>query len=314
MKKIAILGGGTSMSYLLKGLKLFPVDLTAIITVSDNGRSTGILREEFNMPAIGDIRQAMVALSTIDDDIKELLQYRFHTTSDLNGHSIGNLLLTGMFNISGNLTNTIKHLSKFLNVKGTILPLSEDRLTLLGKTATGSIIEGEENITKCNDKIIDVFYKEKPHVLKEVITALKEADLIILSAGSMFTSILPHLACEDVLTAIKKSNAKKMYVCNLMTQPGETDGFCVSDHLKVYERYLGKNVLDVVLANNQKIEKNLAKKYETLEQKDPVFLDREEVEKMNIEIIEDHLVTIADGTIRHDGIKAGSLIFSYLMR
>ncbi len=314
MKKIAILGGGTSMSYLLKGLKLFPVDLTAIITVSDNGRSTGKLREEFNMPAIGDIRQALVALSNVDDDIKELLQYRFHTTSDLNGHSIGNLLLTGMFNISGNLTNTIKPLSKLLNVKGTILPVSEDRLTLLGRTTTGTIIEGEENITKCTDKITDVFYKEKPHVLKEVITALKEADLIILSAGSMFTSILPHLACEEVLTAIKKSDAKKMYVCNLMTQPGETDGFQVSDHLKVFEQYLGKNVIDVVLANNQIIDKKLAKKYETLEQKDPVLLDKEEVETMNIEVIADHLVTIEDGTIRHDGIKAGSLIFSYLMR
>ena len=309
-KKVVIFGGGTGLSGLLTGLKDFPVDITAVITVSDNGRSTGKLREEFYMPAVGDIRKVITSLSNVKDDIKDLLSYRFDTYSDLDGHPIGNLIMVGMYNITGSLKKSIDSLSNFLDVESTILPLSEDYLTLMGEDVNGEIVEGEAEITAKSTKYKRLFYKEEPKVLDEVIQAINDADLIIFSIGSLFTSIIPHILCKDVIKAIDNSNAKILYTCNAVTQPGETDNYKVSDHVKLINSYLGERKLDCVIASNTKIPKDIVKKYETKEQKDLVIVDHKNI---NCNCITDDLLILDDDKIRHDSLKLAKVIFNYLM-
>ena len=314
-KKVVVFGGGTGISYLLKGLKNFPVDITAVITVSDNGRSTGKLRKEFNTPAVGDIRKVITALSEIDEPIKKMVEYRFHTSSDLDGHAMGNLILTSMLDITGSLKEAIASLSKLFDVKHTVLPISEDSsLTLMAKDKSGHIIEGEEQITKAHHKIEKIYYKEEPKVLPEVVTAIKQADLVIFSMGSLYTSILPNIICNEVKSALKETKAPIMYLCNAVTQPGETDNYTVSNHIKLLNRYLDFRKIDVVIASNTKIDKKIARKYATDEQKDPVKIDYAVIEKLQTELIEDDLITIEDNTLRHNSLKLSTLIFNYLMR
>lgn len=312
-KKVVVLGGGTGVSTLLRGLKEFPVDITSIVSVCDDGKSTGILREEFNIPAVGDIRRVLVSLSETEPLVMELFNYRFETTSDLDGHTVGNLLLTAMAEITGNLSDGIESLSKVLNLKGKVVPLTEDNVILMGEMEDGKIIEGEHNITLSKEKIKRVYYKEPPVPTKAAIKALKEADLIILSMGSIYTSLVPNLICEEVIKTIDKSKAKVMYISNMMTQPGETDGFKVSDHVKTVNEYLGNHKIDIVVANSGEISKELAKKYESLEQKDAVELDMEELEKLNCEILSDNFFTIKNNLIRHDVMRLSLKIYSYLL-
>ena len=315
-KKVVVMGGGTGMSFLLRGLKDFPVDITAVITVSDNGRSTGRLREEFHTPAVGDIRKVVTNLSQTDEAIKDMMSYRFKTSSDLDGHAVGNLILTAMLDITGSLTDSIKHLSKLLDVRHKVLPISEDSdLTLMGKDVDGNIVEGEEEITLWPKKIEKIYYKHEPKVLPEVLTEIKKADLIIFSMGSLFTSVLPNIMCKEVKEALNNAKAPIMYLSNIVTQPGETDGFTVGDHVKLLNKYLDERKVDVVIASNTKISEKMAKKYETEEQKDPVLIDYEEIAKIGTELIEDDLMIIdKDNTLKHDSLKLSSVIFSYLMR
>lgn len=312
-KKVVILGGGTGLSTLLRGLKKFPLDITAIVSVCDDGKSTGRLREEFNVPAVGDIRKVLVSLSETEPLIEKLLNYRFKTTSDLDGHTVGNLILTALSDIAGNMSDGIEALGKVFNIKGKVLPLTEDYVTLMGHTEDGSIIEGEHNITLTPKKILDVYYKEKPVITPEAIRAIKEADLIILSMGSIFTSIIPNLICPEIIEAIDSSKASIMYTCNMMTQPGETDKFKASDHVKLLNRYLGKRKIDVVIANNGAISKNYREKYETLEQKEAVIFDKRELQKLGIKVISSNFVIVEDDVIRHNAIKLSSYIFSYIL-
>lgn len=313
-KKIVVLGGGNGLSTFIKGLKLFPVDITAIVSVCDDGSSTGKLREEFNIPAVGDIRRVLTSLATTEPLIEQLLNYRFSTSSDLNGHTVGNLLLTALTNITGNLSDGIESLGKVLNLKGKVVPLTEDNVILMGEMTDGNIIKGEHNITNYNSKIKKVFYEEEPVITDAAIKAIKEADLIILSIGSMYTSIIPNLICKGIIKEIDNSNAKIMCICNLMTQPGETDGFTTSDHISLLNSYLGKRKIDVAVVNNKSISKKILKKYETMEQKDQVFYDKDNLKKLNINIIADDFVAIQNGVIRHDVDKLSLAIFTYLMK
>lgn len=312
-RKVVILGGGTGSSTLLRGLKEFPIDLTAIVSVCDDGSSTGILREEFNIPAVGDIRRVLVALSETEPLVMDLFNYRFQTTSDLDGHTVGNLLLTASSEITGNLSDGIEALSKVLNLKGKVVPLTEDNVILMGEMADGSIVEGEHHITQNKNQIKRVYYKEEPVPTKEAIEALEQADLIVLSMGSLFTSIIPNLICKDILDAIDRSKGKIMYVCNMMTQPGETEGFTVSDHVRLLNQYLGRRKIDVVIANNGKIDGEMAKRYESLEQKDPVWLDREETGKLTSQVISDDYVAVKNHLLRHNVMKLSMHIFGYLL-
>lgn len=310
MKNVTVFGGGTGMSTLLKGLKEFPIDLRAVVSVCDDGRSTGKLRKEFNIPAMGDIRKVMISLAKTEPLMEKLLEYRFDTCSDLNEHTVGNLLLTAGSQITGNLKDGISAISKVLNLKGKVIPFSEDNITLVGEMEDGSIIKGESEITSSPLSIKKVFYEKEPTPNKEVIDSIKESDLIIFSMGSLFTSILPNLLSKEVINEIDKSNAKIMYVCNIMSQPGETDGFKVSNHINTINNYLGKRKIDVIIANNGDIDKNIAKKYSTIEQKDPIILDKENI---NCNVIEGNYVSVEDNVIRHNVIKLSVDIFSYLL-
>ncbi len=314
-KKVLVFGGGTGLSGLLSGLKDFPVDITAVITVSDSGRSTGKLRGEFHAPAVGDIRQVMTNLAPVDETMKKMLAYRFNTTSDLDGHALGNLILISLLNITGSLSKAIEELSKLLNIKHKVLPVSENaNITLMAEMSDGVVIEGEERITKYPAKINRLFYKEEPQTLLEVLKAIEEADLIIFSMGSLYTSVLPHLLVKSIIDKLDSIQTPLMYLCNIVTQPGETDAFTVSDHVSLINQYLGIHKLDVVIASNSEIDPMLVKKYATEEQKDPVKIDYVVLSNMNIELIEADLLTIDHDALRHHSQKLGALIFSYLMR
>jgi uncharacterized cofD-like protein len=314
MQRVVVLGGGHGLSVLLKGLKLFPVDLTAVVAVSDDGSSTGKLRKEFNIPAVGDLRNVVISLSESEPLFEKLFQYRFKGSSDLAGHPVGNLLLAALTDINGSLTEAVASFSEILNLKGKVLPLTEDTVTLVAHTKQGELLEGEEHIRKSGKDIEYVEYKEKPNVLDEVITEIEKADLIILGLGSLVTSVLPNLICPEVVEAIKKSQARVLYVCNAMTEHGETDNFTVSDHLKFLNKYLGNNVIDAVLANSKHIDVDIQERYKTLEQSEPVVIDEEEVKKLKIELIKDDLIVIQDKMVRHDPMKTAFTIFSYLLK
>lgn len=312
-KKVVVLGGGTGSSTLVRGLKEFPVDLTAIVSVCDDGRSTGVLREEFGIPAVGDIRRVLIALSETEPLVMKLFNYRFHTKSDLDGHTVGNLLLTASSEITGNLSEGIEALSKIFNLKGKVVPLTEDNVILMGEMEDGSIIEGEHHITASKKQVRRVFYKEEPVPTKEAIKAIEEAELIILSMGSLFTSIIPNLICDEIIHAIDRSRGKVMYVCNMVTQPGETEKFKVSDHVELLNQYLGKHKIDVVIANHGKIDEAMAKRYESLEQKDPVELDITKTQRLTEKVICGDYVSVKNHLLRHNVMKLGLDIFGYLL-
>ncbi len=310
--KVVVLGGGTGLSVLLSGLKKFPLDITAIVSVSDNGSSTGKLREEFNTPAVGDIRRVLISLSETEPLVEKLFNYRFHTTSDLNGHTIGNLILTATKEITGNLSDGIEALSKVFNLKGRVVPLTEDNVTLMAKMTDGTIVKGETEITASGKKIKKVFYEETPIITPLAIKEIREANIIVLSMGSIYTSIIPNLINKEIIDAIDNSNAKVMYVCNMMTQPGETDGFSVSDHVKLLNSYLGNKKIDKVLVNNKIIDKMILDKYQNEEQKDLVKIDYDNLK--DVTLIEDDYFIVEDSRIRHDALKLAFSIFSEIFK
>ena len=310
--KVVVLGGGTGSSTLLRGLKLFPLDITAVISVADDGRSTGKLRKEFNTVAVGDIRQVITALSDTEPLIEKLMDYRFETTSDLNGHAVGNLILTALANINGNLSTGIESLSKVFNLKGKVLPLTEDYVTLKAKMKDNSVILGEHNITESKKGIKKMYYKEKVITNPLVLDAIKETDLIILSMGSLYTSLIPNLIPNDIKKALKESKAKIMYVCNMMTQPGETDNFKASDHIKTINSYLKRNV-DIIVCNDGDIDSSIIEKYKTEEQKDKVIFDKDNLKKLKLKIIHNNYVDIKTGMLRHKVDKLSLDIYGYMI-
>ena len=228
---------------------------------------------------------------------------------------MGNLILTSLIDITGNLQESIHDLSVLLDVKHKVLPLSEDaNITLMAEMTDGEIVEGEANITKCPKVIKRLFYKTEPTIEKEVLTAIEEADMIVLSMGSLYTSILPHLLSKEIREAFDRSKAPILYLCNIVTQPGETDGFKVSNHVHLLNSYLGRHKVDAVVANKKEISKQLAKKYATEEQKDPVKIDYETISSMDVELLDADLLTVEDEMLRHDSMRLGTILFNYLMR
>lgn len=312
MKKIVIFGGGTGTSLILNDLKNINCEITAVVTVSDNGSSTGKLRKEFNIPAVGDIRKVLSSLSNLPEEYNKFMEYRFKTESDLNNHAIGNLIITSLLNQGHDLKTVTEYLSDLLHVKHKVLPLSNSYLTLMEETVNNKIIEGQVNINSSTEECKRLFYKEQVQVLPEVLSAIKDADLIILSMGSLYTSLLPHLICDEVKKEIINSKAKVMYVCNTLTEPGETDKFTVFKHIKVINKYLGNNVIDVVIANNKIINKDILEKNEKIKGKDLVTIDYENIKNLNIQLIEDDLLEIIDNKIIYDSKKLANLIEKYV--
>lgn len=310
-KNIVVLGGGTGQSVLLKGLKRFPFNISAVVSVSDDGRSSGKIREELNVPAVGDIRNVLISLAETEEIVEKLVNYRFKSDGNLNGHSLGNLLLAASTDIYGNLSTGVKQISKILNLKGEVLPLTNDNVTLMGQMIDNTIIEGEHNITLSNKKISKVYYKVNPNVNKEVINRINSADAIILSMGSVYTSIIPHLLCKEVIKAIDNSKAKIIYICNVMTQPGETDEFFASDHLELLNSYLGKRKIDIIITNSKRVSKKTQQIYGSLEQKDLVKIDSKNI---NIEHVNKPLIKVENNIIRHDNMKLALEIMNILAK
>ena len=230
----------------------------------------------------------------------------------MNGHTVGNLILTAANEITGNLSDGIEALSKVFNLKGKVVPLTEDDVVLMGEMEDGSTVEGECEITLCNKKIKKIFYKEEPKITPDAIKAIKDADLIILSMGSIYTSIIPNLINSEVIKAIDESNAKVMYVSNMMTQPGETDGFGVSDHVNLLNSYLGDKKLSYVVVNNNRINEEILKKYQNEEQKEQVLVDYENLK--DVIVIEDNYFLLENGMVRHDSLKLALSIFTLLLK
>lgn len=311
MKKVVVLGGGTGMSFLVKGLKNFPLSISTIVSVSDDGRSTKTIREEFDIPAVGDIRKVLVALSENEELADNLLNYRINK-GYLKEYAVGNIILAALTKIKGSISNAIDTIDEILKLKGDVIPLTEEKVTLVAKMEDGSIVEGEHKITEYQGKIKKISYKKSPKVTSKALEAIREADLIILSMGSIYTSIIPNLICKEILKEIDNSKAKILYACNMMTQPGETDGFKVSDHINLLNKYLGKRKINAVIANSKIASEELLKKYETLEQKDQVLIDEKNIK--GAKLIKSDLLSISDGTIKHDTIKLGFEIYSYLVK
>ena len=316
MKKVVVFGGGTGLSCLLTGLKLFPVEVTTVIAVSDDGSSTGVLKKEFDIPAVGDVGKVLLAMANADDDLVKLLSYRFHNEgSSLNNHPVRNILLTALIDIKGNLTEAARYMSRLLDIKGEVLPLTEEKVDLVGRTAGGQKeFFGEESVSQNVRYISSLSYDHDIHVGNAVKRAIRDSDLIIFSPGSLYTSILPHLIADDIVDAIRVAKAPIMYVSNLVTQPGETDSYNVSDHLMVLNKYLRARRVDIVVGNNARIDDRIVANYLERENKTLVRMDLENIDTRHTRVIADDIFSIDEaGRIRHNALKTAFLIFSYLM-
>ena len=313
MKNVVVIGGGTGLSTLLRGLKLFPMNITAIVTVADDGSSSGRLRKEFDIPAVGDLRNVLVSLSEVEPLVEDLLQYRFNTYSDLDKHALGNLMLTAMYNITGSLTESLEALSKIFNIKGKVLPITEDKAILVAHTTDGKTIEGESKITKAGKHIKKIEYKNRVRVTPQVLETVKNADLVIVGIGSLYTSVIPNLLPREMKKALMNTKAKKMYICNIMSEHGETDDYNVSDCVKQINKYVGKDFIDVVLANKKKVPDEILELYKS-EKAAQIMLDKEEVKKMGVELISADLLSINNNQARHDYVKTALEVFTYLTK
>ena len=310
MKKVVVFGGGTGLSSLLSGLKLFPLDVTTVIAVSDNGSSTGVLKEELNIPAVGDIGKVLLSMANVDSDFVELLGYRFSKEGTLHNHPVRNIMLAALIDTKGSLSEATKYMAKLLQVKGTVLPLTEDKVELVGMGSRKEYF-GEESVSANIKKIKKLYYDHDIHICKEVKEKVKEADLIIFSPGSLYTSILPHLLAKEVVDALNASKAPLMYISNLVTQPGETDDYNVGDHINVLNHYLNGRKIDIVIANNGEVDNKVKKKY--LDTEGKTIVQIEGINDDETEVIADNIFSIEDGRIRHNALKTAYLVFSYMM-
>ena len=308
MKKVVIFGGGTGLSCILSGLKLFPIDVTTVIAVSDNGSSTGKLKEELNIPAVGDVGKVLLSMANVDEDFIDLLSYRFEKGS-LNNHPVRNIVLAALIDLKGNLTEATKYMCKLLDIKGTVLPLTGEKIDLVGERE----YFGEEAVSRNIRNISRLSYDHDIKIEQEIREKIEEADLIIFSAGSLYTSIVPHLLAPEVRSALEETKAPLLYISNLVTQPGETDIQTVSRHVEILNEYLGSRKIDLVVANNGTVDENVRKRYLSAENKRIVQVDHITLEKMGVQIIEDDIFCIEDEKIRHNALKTAFLIFSYLM-
>lgn len=300
--KIVVIGGGTGLSTLLRGLKSYSANITAIVTVADDGGSSGRLRREIGVLPPGDIRNCLAALADEEKLLTELFQYRFEAGEGLSGHSFGNLFLTAMSEITGDLERAIAASSKVLAIRGKVLPATLSDVSLWAKLEDGRIIKGESNIPEANGKIIDFGCNPaNPPALPAVIKALNQAEYIILGPGSLYTSVIPNLLVPEITEAIAKSKVPSIYICNIMTQPGETDNYTVADHIRAIDKVCGKKIFDAVLVQKRSPSPQALAKYAE-EYSHPVFLDREEIKKLNRRIIEANIMDENPQTlyVRHD--------------
>jgi uncharacterized cofD-like protein len=304
--RIVVVGGGTGLSTMLRGLKKITSNLTAVVTVSDDGGSSGRLQKELGVLPPGDIRNCLVALADDEALVTELFRYRFAEGEGLSGHSFGNLFLAAMTGITGNFDEAIKVSSRVLNVKGRVLPSTLAVARLCAKLVDGRVVEGESNITGARGVIQEVFL-DPPYAapLDEVIAAIREADAIVLGPGSLYTSIMPNLLVDRVGREIEASSAVKIYVCNVMTQPGETDGYTASAHVRALLRGAGANVCEVAIVNDE-LPRKLREAYAE-EGQLPVKVDDDELRALGVRVVRANVISETD-TVRHDSDRLAAVV------
>ena len=320
--KIVAIGGGTGLSMLLKGIKKITNNITAVVTVGDDGGSSGRLREQMGVLPPGDIRNCIAALADDDNIVTKLFQYRFKTGEGLEGHSFGNLFITAMTAICGNMVSAIKESSKVLLIRGRVLPATCDDMKLYAKMEDDSIVKGESNIPEAGKKIMRLGCEPADcKTIPEVLEAIHNADLIIMGPGSLYTSVISNFLVKDITRAVWNSKAKKIYVCNVMTQVGETDNYSVSDHVKTIFDHAHlddiddskRNIIDAVLVNNF-IPRNLTEKYE-LAGSFPVEIDITELRRLGVEVVQRNLLEDSkEGLVRHSCSKVAKAIYFWYRR
>lgn len=312
--KIVVLGGGTGLSTLLRGLKEYSANITAVVTVADDGGSSGRLRREIGVLPPGDIRNCVAALAAEEQLLTELFQYRFNAGNGLSGHSFGNLFLTAMSEITGDLEQAIAASSKVLAVRGRVLPATLSDVRLWAKMSDGRYVEGESNIPEAQGKIMDVgCLPANPPALPAVIRAIEEADYIIMGPGSLYTSVIPNLLVPEIRNAIARTKVPRIYVCNIMTQPGETDAYTVSDHIRAIDKACdGQRLFDAVVVHRRSPSAQALIRY-AQENSHPVFLDREEVAKLGRRVV---LANVMDedrntGYVRHNHHRLARILLRW---
>ncbi len=304
--KIVAIGGGTGLGTMLRGLKEYSPNITAVVTVADDGGGSGVLRNELGILPPGDIRNCILALADTEPVMEQLLQYRFRDGT-LKGQSFGNLFLAAMDGISSSFVEAVGKMSDVLAVTGRVLPVTLENVILCAELEDGCIICGESKIGTHSEthsgKIKRVYLEPsgaKP--LQEILDAIYEADIIVLGPGSLYTSIIPNLLVSGICPAIKESKALKVYVCNVMTQPSETENYSVSDHISALEKHSCKGIIDCCIVNNASIPEDLKEKYED-DGAAQVMIDREKISSAGIRLIEGEYVTIKNNFVRHDPYK-----------
>lgn len=314
--RIVAIGGGTGLSTMLRGLKEYTTNITAIVTVADDGGGSGSLREDLKILPPGDIRNCLVALAHTEPLMEELMQYRFNEGS-LKGQSFGNLFIAAMHGISENFEDAIKKMSDVLAVKGRVYPVTLEDVTLCAELENGMVVHGESNIPlegiKHSSGVKRVFLEPtNPKPLEDALFAIENADCIIMGPGSLYTSVLPNLVIPEISERIKKSKAIKVYVSNIMTQPGETDGYSLSDHISAIEEHCGGRIIDYVVANNGQIPEKYYEKYRN-DNQDMVLIDRDKISD-DINIIKDDLVYIRNGMLRHNSQRLANDIMKLILK
>ena len=313
--KIVAVGGGTGLSMLLRGIKNITNNVTAVVTVGDDGGSSGRLREEMGVLPPGDIRNCIAALADDEDLVTKLFQYRFKTGEGLEGHSFGNLFLTALCSITGDMYRAVKESSNVLSIRGRVLPSTLDDMKLVAEMEDGRIIHGESNIPEAHGKIKRLYTDpQNCRALDDVIEAIRDAELIILGPGSLYTSVTPNLLIKDIANEIAKSNAKKIYVCNIMTQPGETDNYSVASHVNALITHAnGKKIIDAVLVNDS-LPDNISEGY-AKSGSIPVRLDMENIAPIGIEVVSQKLLQEnKQGLVRHSSHRVARAVYYWYRR
>ena len=305
--KIVVIGGGTGLSTLLHGLKEYTSNITAIVTVADDGGSSGKLRQEFDVLPPGDIRNCLVALADAEPLMGRLFQFRFGEGTEFSGHSFGNLFITAMSKVTGDFDAAIKESSKILAIRGRVLPSTLEKISLIAEHVDGSKTVGESKIPETKVPIRRIYLRPancKP--TDEAINTIKKADAIVLGPGSLYTSIMPNLLVGKIYQEIIESRAIKIYVCNVMTQKGETDDYKASDHLRAIMEHTSPGIVDYCIVNTEKIPEEMIRKYRQ-EESNPVVPDSENLRRMKCKAIEAHIINTKD-YVRHDPGKLAKLI------
>lgn len=311
--RVVVVGGGTGLSTLLRGLKDYTSNITAVVTMADDGGSSGRLRNELGIPPPGDIRNTLVALADTEPLMERLFQHRFTFGEGLKGHSFGNLFIAAMSEVTGDFEAAVKESSKVLAVRGKVLPSTLQEVVLKAEFVDGSEVVGESHIPSRGKKIRRVMLDPPDAAaLPEVVQAIREADAIVLGPGSLFTSILPNLLVREIAEAIKASNAAKVFICNVMTQPGETDGFDAADHVRALFDHAGGNLIEFVVVNEARVPAQIAQRYRR-EGAYPVKVDREALEALGLKLVVGDLIDHSD-LARHDPAKLAAAVMEILSR